>query len=161
MKKIFFILPLILFTSLICPAQKRPMMGQNGKPMQRIEQWEKMKLIEILNLNEETAVRFFSRRHDNQKKIREILDKRENIIKELENHFKNDGQRNDSFYKEQISKLLALESNIAVERENFFKSLSDLFSPVQMAKLLVFESDFRREVRESLMRRGPGPKNRE
>ena len=158
MKKIFILL--ILFSGLlsIIYSQDRMRMGQNQKPLQRIEQWERLKLIDALNLDEETAIRFFARRHENQKKMKEILDQRDDAIRELEDGIRN-GNQNDAVYKDKLSVLLSLENNISKERGNFLRSLSDLLSPMQIAKLVVFESRFRKEVRESLMGKGRPPGN--
>ena len=111
-------------------------------------------MIEALNLSEETTVRFFVRRRDIQIKIKEILEQRDLAMHELENEIKNDSQTSDAFYKEQVNKLISLKSGITSERENFIRSLGDILTPRQIAKLIVFESNFRREVRETLMKRG-------
>ncbi len=132
--------------------------GQDRRPIQRIEQWERLKLIDALNLNEETAVRFFARRHENQKKMKEILDRRDDAIRDIEDEIRN-GDQNDALYKDKVNALLSLENNISKERENFIRSLSDLLSPMQIAKLVVFESRFRKEVRETLMGKGRPPKD--
>ncbi len=156
MKKIFLpIILLFIFVSSVYPQQRmRP--GNDQRPLQRIEQWERMKLIDVLNLNEETAIRFFARRNENQKKMKEILDRRDDAIRELEDEIRN-GTQNDALYKEKVNALLLLESNIGKERENFLRSLSDLLSPIQIAKMVVFESRFRKEVRETLMGKGRLP----
>lgn len=159
MKKIFLMLLFIFLFGSTAFAQIKPRMNKDMKPMQRIEHFEKMKLMEILNLDEETAVRFFARRRDNQMRVKEILDQRDSAINKLENEIKSGSQTTDAVYKEQINNLIALESKITTERENFIKSLSDLLAPQQIAKLIVFESKFRREVRETLIRRGRGPGN--
>jgi len=158
MKKIFLpvIIVLILFSSSY--SQQRMRQGQDQRPIQRIEQWERFKLIDALSLNEETAIRFFARRHENQKKMKEILDQRDDAIRELEDEIRN-GNQNDAAYKDKLNVLLSLENNISKERENFLRSLSDLLSPMQIAKLVVFESRFRKEVRESLMGKGRPPGN--
>ena len=158
MKKMFLpvIIVLILFSSSY--SQQRMRQGQDQRPIQRIEQWERFKLIDALSLNEETAIRFFARRHENQKKMKEILDQRDDAIRELEDEIRN-GNQNDATYKDKLNALLSLENNISKERENFLRSLSDLLSPMQIAKLVVFESRFRKEVRESLMAKGRPPGN--
>ena len=115
-------------------------------------------MIDALNLDEETAIRFFARRHENQKKMKEILDQRDDAIRELEDEIRN-GNQSDAVYKDKLSVLLSLENNISKERENFLRSLGDLLSPMQIAKLVVFESRFRKEVRESLMGKGRPPGN--
>lgn len=158
MKKIFIPLIIILVAGSSLFAQNRP--RKEMKPLQRIEQWERIKLIEVLNMDEETTVRFFTRRRDNQMKVKEILDQRETALNDLESEIKNGTQAGDALFKEKVNKLLALDGKITSERENFIRSLSDLLSPVQIAKLIVFESKFRREVRETLMGRGRGPMNK-
>ncbi len=158
MKKMFLpvIIIFILFSSSY--SQQRMRQGQDQRPIQRIEQWERLKLIDALNLNEETAVRFFARRHENQKKMKEILDRRDDAIRDIEDEIRN-GDQNDALYKDKVNALLSLENNISKERENFIRSLSDLLSPMQIAKLVVFESRFRKEVRETLMGKGRPPKD--
>jgi hypothetical protein len=159
MKKIFTICVfVIMLCSLIYGQHRKP--GEQGMgALQKIEQLEKAKLIEALSLNEDTAVRFFARRTENQKKIREILNQRETILKELEKSLKSSNQLSDAAYKDQVNNLIALDASIGKERENFYRSLGDLFSPHQIAKLVVFETNFRREIRESLMNKGPRSKN--
>ena len=159
MKKIFLSLIMIFIAFSFVKAQGRQGPGRNMKPLQRIEQFEKMKLIEVLGLNEETAIRFFTRRNENQKKMKELLEQRDGVIQNLEGAIKSSSQTNDVSYKDQISNLLAIEANISRERENFLRSLSDLLTPQQIAKLVVFESRFRKEVRETLMGRGKGQMN--
>jgi len=158
MKKMFLpvIIVFILFSSGY--SQQRMRQGQDQRPLQRIEQWERLKLIDALSLNEETAIRFFARRHENQKKMKEILDQRDDAIRELEDGIRN-GNQNDATFKDKLNALLLLENNISKERENFLRSLSDLLSPMQIAKLVVFETRFRKEVRESLMGKGKSLKD--
>jgi len=156
MKKIFllfFLFSILLSTSY---SQERMRQEKNQRPLQRIEQWERTKLIDALNLNEDTAIRFFARRHENQKKMKEILDQRDDAIRDLEDEIKN-GDQNDASYKKKVDNLLSIENRIGTERENFLRSLSDLLSPIQIAKLVVFETRFRKEVRETLMGKGRQP----
>ncbi len=156
MKKIFLLF--ILFSILLSTSysQERMRQGKDQRPLQRIEQWERIKLIDVLNLNEDTAIRFFARRNENQQKMKEILDQRDNAIGELEDEIRS-GNQNDASYKDKINALLSLENNISKARENFLRSLNDLLSPIQIAKMVVFESRFRREVRETLMGKGRLP----
>ena len=50
------------------------------KNRDRLEQLEKIKLIESLDLDEETSIRFFARRNDSKNQIRELEKKAEDII---------------------------------------------------------------------------------
>lgn len=157
MKKLISVIIISFIFSLIGYAQERDRMPDkrfdDRKALKKIEQLEKSKLIELLNLDEETSIRFFARRNEHQKKIREIFDEREEIVQELKKNL--DGKRNDEYYKEQVSKLLELENKMCSERQNYYKSLSDLLQPQQIAKLAVFEFMFRRELTHSIFRKMP------
>lgn len=154
MRKIFFLFITFFLVVSTINSQMRERQNRDLKPLQKIEQWEKVKLIEVLNLNEETAVRFFARRNEHQKKMKEILDQKDGMIQDIEDEIRSASLTSDAAYKEQVGNILSLESRIMRERENFLKSLSDLFTPKQIATLVVFESKFRKEIRERLIERG-------
>ena len=84
MKKVVLTLCLIMFTASFMGAQNKPKGNRDLKPLQQIEEWEKVKLIEVLNLNEETSVRFFTRRNEHQKRIREIFNQRDQLAQQIE-----------------------------------------------------------------------------
>lgn len=124
------------------------------KPLRQIEEWEKMKLIQVLDLNEDASVRFFARRNEHQKHVREILNQRDQLAQEIEKEIKGGAKVSDAVYQEQVNRMLEFEAKVMKERENFIKSLNDILSPEQIAKLTVFEIRFRREVRERIMGHG-------
>ena len=124
------------------------------KPLRQIEEWEKMKLIQVLDLNEDASVRFFARRNEHQKRVREILNQRDQLAQEIEKEIKDGAKVSDAVYQEQVNRMLELEAKMMKERESFIKSLNDILSPEQIAKLTVFEIRFRREVRERIMGHG-------
>ena len=81
------ILALVILSSISYPQKMRDRMKQNrGK----LEQLEKIKLIEALDLNEETAIRFFARRNDFKNEINNLEDNSDEILVELEKTFKSD-----------------------------------------------------------------------
>ncbi len=124
------------------------------KPLEQIEEWEKMKLIKVLDLSEENSIRFFARRNEHQKRVREILNQRDQLAQEIEKEIKDGVKVSDAVYQEQVNRMLELEAKMMKERESFIKSLNDILSPEQIAKLTVFEIRFRREVRERIMGHG-------
>lgn len=156
MRKLFFLFVIFFLVVSTIKSQTGERHKRESKPLQKIEQWVEVKLIEVLNLDEETAVRFFARRNEFQKKMKEILDQKDRVIQNIEDEIRSGSQTSDAAYKEQIGNILSLESRITKERENFLKSLSDLFTTQQIAKLVVFESKFRKEIRERLIERGRG-----
>jgi hypothetical protein len=158
MKKVLTFLFIFFVVFYSAEAQPKNRGNKDLNPLQKIQQLEKAKLIEALNLNEETAVRFFARRNDHQKRVREIFEKYDAMINEIDKNFKKGIKESDSEIKDQFNNLLALDENIASEKKNFYRSLDDIFTPAQIVKLIVFENKFRREIRETLMNRGPGPR---
>ena len=65
-------LTLLLIFSMVS-AQNRPDRQHHRKFSDRFEELEKLKLLEILDLDEETAIKFFSRRNEMKKKITSII----------------------------------------------------------------------------------------
>lgn len=153
MKKVVLTLCLIMFTASFMGAQNKPKGNRDLKPLQQIEEWEKVKLIEVLNLNEETSVRFFTRRNEHQKRIREIFNQRDQLAQQIEKDFKDRAKVSDAVYQEQVNKIIEFEAKVQKERESFIRSLSDILTPEQIAKLTVFEIRFRKEIRDKLMGR--------
>lgn len=152
MKKLFLFLLLIL-TSTLVNGQVKERMRNEERPIAKIERLEKVKLIEILNLDEETSIRFFARRNDYQNKQKDLFKEREQVLRDLENKIKEKNE-NESFYKEEVQKILQIERKIVSEREIFLNSLATLLTPQQVAKLTVFEFKLRRELTQFLMGRG-------
>ncbi len=147
MKQIFFLLLLSLTINYSAEAQNRKMMAND-----KIEQLEKLKLIEILNLDEETSVRFFSRRSEFKKTMEDYRHRLDNHIELLDELIKHGNQTNSTEYKKQINEFWKIENEQFNERKKFHDSLSGLLSDEQLAKLIVFERHFRDEIRHILMR---------
>ena len=150
MKKLLLYILIILISLPVLEAQEKNF-HQSDKPLKRIEDWEKIKLIEILNLNEDLSVRFFARRNEHQRKMKELIDKRDLAVQQMEKEIKDGAKPSDGGYREQVNSLISMEHKFLKERETYYKSLDDLLSPDQIAKLYIFEVKFRRELREKLM----------
>jgi hypothetical protein len=153
MNKLFITLfAIILLTSISFPQQMRE---KGMKHRDKLEQLEKIKLIEALDLDEETSIRFFARRNDSKKEIQELEKKADDIIFELEKSFNSDDKNQDEKQKQLISDMLKTRESIELKRNQFINSLDDILSTEQIAKLIVFEKKFRDEIRNVLFDRKP------
>jgi hypothetical protein len=153
MKNLFMIMFAIILLSYIGFPQH---MREKGiKNREKLEQLEQIKLIEALDLNEETSVRFFARRNDSKKEIQELEKKSEDIILELEKSFDTDDKNQTERQKQLISEMLRTRESIELNRNQFINSLDDILSTEQIAKLIVFEKKFRDEIRNVLFERKP------
>mgnify|MGYP006314490523 FL=1 len=125
------------------------------KNMEKLEQLEKIKLIESLDMDEDTSVRFFARRNESKREIQELEKKTDDIIFELEKSFNSEDKYQDEKQKQLISEMLKDREAIEMKRNQFIKSLDDILSTEQIAKLIVFEKRFREEIRNVLFDRKP------
>ena len=132
-------------------------------PKERMEQLEQVKLLEVLNFDEETSVRFIARRNSFKEGQAKIMDERESLTFEMEQALSKGKTENDFDYAGMLEKLASIEKKFVQHRIDFVNSMKDILTTEQIAKLVVFESKFMREVRDALMRRGgvgpmgPGP----
>ena len=151
MKKIIFLfLFSILFTAGI-KAQEMIFHGQRHGPLKKIEELERVKLIEALNMDEQTTLKFFARRNEYRRKQADFFQKSNELIGKLDEEI-NKGKPDSDDLKRLIKEYLVIENDISNNRENFVKSLNDILSPEQIGKYLVFERKFREEIREVIFR---------
>lgn len=153
MKKSFMIIfSIILLTPIIYSQQ---MKENKMKNREKLEQLEKIKLIESLDMDEDTSIRFFARRNESKREIQELEKKTEDIIFELEKSFNTEDKNQDEKQKQLISEMLKNRESIELKRNQFINSLGDILSTEQIAKLIVFEKKFRDEIRNVLFDRKP------
>ena len=150
-KVIITALVMVFLTSISYPQKMRDKrMHNRGK----LEQLEKVKLIEALDLSEENSIRFFARRNDSKREI-EILEKKsDDLLYELEKSFKSGEKNQEDKQKQLISELLKTRESIEVKRNQFINSLNDILTIEQISKLIVFEKKFRDEIRNVLLDKG-------
>lgn len=150
----------IIFSGVIFSQPER---WRNEEMRGKFEQLEKIKLIEALNMNEETTLRFFARRSEHQKQQEEIQKKINEKIDNLELIFKSGRVATVDELKSNINEVNSLRSELEKNRTDFINSLSDILTYDQIAKLIIFERNFRDQVRKLIMkdRKPPPPEEHE
>jgi Spy/CpxP family protein refolding chaperone len=140
-----------------------PLNAQGKKEHRRmdskIEQLEKVKLIEALNLTEDQSVRFFARRNEHRKEIKKLEDRSEELIDNLELLLNQSDDKNLNDQKKLLNELLDIRVQMEVKRKQFILSLNDILTTEQISRLVVFEKKFREEIRKILMKRKGLPKD--
>lgn len=157
MKLSTFLFFLIVITSQITFSQG---FMQDGRPPflgGKIEELEKIKLIETLQLDEETMLKFFSRRKAHQENMREIMQEKDSLILQLENKIKNG---NEADYQGDIDNFIKTDEKLMMERSNFIRSLNEIFTEKEIAELIVFEKRFRSEIRKEIIKQGKRKRGR-
>ncbi len=154
MKIKLFAFPFFLLTIGLLNAQQMPRQFMHGKRgMERFMELEKIKLLETLNLDENTSVRFFTRRKKHLDEQKQLADKKDSLLLELLNNFETGEKQSDNYYKKMVRKINLLDKKLVDNKVNFINSLTDILSPKQIAKLVVFEFKFRKEIRDFFLNR--------
>lgn len=155
MKKLFTIL--LFLSANIMFAQMEPPEGRPPEPPdrrdfgRRFEELENIKLLEILDLDEDMAIKFFARRNKSRDTVHEIMKEKDELLKKIESSLKNNETSN---YKKLYQSLLDNEVKMHKERRRFLTSLDDILTTEQIVKVMLFEHKFREDVKDLLIERG-------
>ncbi len=150
--KIFYIstlMILVFFFAQGVSSQHRwgPERGERQRP-ERLEKFRKMRLIEVLKLNEEGAVRFFAKQAAHEDKARELMNSRNDILDGIEINIKENSKPGE--LEKQVNRIKEIDREIFNERQRFQDEVRQLLTPVQFGKFLLFERDFGRQVRDAI-----------
>jgi hypothetical protein len=136
---------LFMLTQVVAQDQLR----MQGPAAERIAQYKKMRLMEVVQMNEETSVRFFARYNKHEENIRDIGRERNDMIDHLQKLSKSNS--NDASLENVIRDIGMSEKKLLEERTKFIKELRDILSLKQLSQFIVFERNFNKNLRE-LMR---------
>jgi len=135
-------------------AQDDPPFMHEGGRHGKLAELEKIKLIETLEMDEETTLRFFSRRTKHMEDQKKLAEERKELLLEFEEKMKNEVNITDEEYDAYFNKLIHSEEKMLENKLEFYSSLDDdnVLTSKQLAKLTVFEFTFMREIR-NIMRK--------
>jgi hypothetical protein len=155
MNKITILIALLFFSSFINAQDER---RHHRGPGEKMKDLEKLKLIEALDMDEETTLKFFSRRNAHMDKMEELRKKEDELIEKLNDSAQSTDNPDDPQLKKMIDDTFKIRDEIDEERKTFINSLTDILTYKQVAKLIAFEPRFRDEIRKILLeKRRPGP----
>ena len=144
----------IALVLLIGTVSSQPMgQGMRMGP-ERLEKYKKMRMIEVLNLNEDDAARFTAKYTSHENTVRELMKQRMGVIDGIEESMqKTDSDKN---FDRLFTQLEENDQKMFNERKRFHDDLRSMLTKEQMAKYFVFDRNFNRELREAMdeMRRG-------
>lgn len=149
MRVIYLFLIIIVVTVTAIIPQKK--FGRDKEMRERMAQLEKIKLIEVLEMDEETTLRFFSRRTEFQKQHEEMKMTIESKIDLLEATLKSAKMVTDAELEAMINEILELHLAFEKMRIEFIKSLNDILSSDKIARYVVFEKRFKDELRRLIL----------
>lgn len=119
-------------------------------PREKIEALEKIKLLETLDMDEDTALKFFARRNEHMDRMKVLMDEADTQFDKIRNKISETKDDNDPELKKLVDSYLAAHKKMDEERERFFNSLTDILTYKQLAELTLFQRRFREEIRDVL-----------
>jgi hypothetical protein len=151
MKRTHIIAPVILALFLVASAFSQdwdsPGRG-GGQNRQRLERFRKMRMVEVLGLNEEQSVRFFAKQNAHDTTVAALIKTRNEALDKIQKLEKSKADAGE--YEKPISDVLAADESIFKERQRYEDEMKTFLSPDKFGKFLVFERNFGRNVREAM-----------
>ena len=141
--------------------RERTFVGPNpARRAERIDMLMKLKLVEALDLSTEQGDRFLPVFNQYRQRTRRLLRARGELIQDLSRHVRikmgalDEGEENDELserdLKEHLAKLNELRHQQEANRDNFYHKAGQVLSIEQLARLVVFEERFAREIVRNL-----------
>jgi hypothetical protein len=143
-----FLLMLILFTVNTTDAQRRWQNDPDGKGRpERLDKYRKMRLVEVLNLKEDDAIRFFAKEDAHRDNMHKIMIERDAALDELDKMLKD--EKVSPEIDKNIERVREIDRKMNAERERYHDELKNFLDPVQFGKFLVFERNFGNRLRDA------------
>jgi hypothetical protein len=127
------------------PGMRPPM--DTGVQRKHIEQLRMLKLLEVLDLNEEQEPKFLMAFKGLRKQMRELDDRKQGVIEKLSEELKSTRPENRRINL-LVDSVLAIESGKRESMQKFVETSRGILSPVQVGRLLVFTERFEYELLE-------------
>ncbi|MBM4162685.1 MAG: hypothetical protein FJ217_16515 [Ignavibacteria bacterium] len=121
---------------------------RRGAALERMEQFKKIRMMEVLKLDEQTSIRFFSRYNKYQETLRELRLKQAGLLGQLQTLRRSNAGEGE--YDKIIRELRALEGEMDNAKGKYLDELSEVLTKRQLAEYIVFEWRFQQNLRELL-----------
>lgn len=157
LRTVVFAVFLALPASLVAQPPGRP---GDQRPFERIEQLRKVRLIEMLELNEDQSIRYFARMNEHDLARRDLMKEKGDALDRIERLVRNKAEEKE--FEQAFEDVTSIEDRLIADQRKFFAGLSDILTPQQRGKMILFERRFEKELREAMReaqrrRRQPEP----
>lgn len=141
-----------LAAPLVIHAQQFNKFEDRPRAKEKIEQLKKMRLIDILDMDEQTAEKFFTRYNQLQRKIEEVKVELQDAVTDLERSVRAKTGKSGEYYRKAdiiLEKQTALNAAVADK----IRAMKSLLTEEQYAKFIVFENNFAAQLQKMLLER--------
>ncbi len=115
----------------------------------KMDKIERLKIIEVLGLNEETAVKFINLHKEMRNKFYLLRTKKREILNSI-HEIQSLSEKEAEQY---VVKLQNLEKETLLLRNNFISDMSKFLTYKQILEIMIFEKKFRDEITNYFMKR--------
>lgn len=153
MRRQFFLclIPLILLLFNI-EVYGQPFQGERA--FQRFSTMKKLKMMEVLALDEAKSDKFLAKYSSYENKIFTIHNQIDKSTRELMELMKQERVKSSDLKNKNVE-IINLHSELSKTMGERYKEFQNLLSDEEFAKLILFERNFNNEVRKKIMERGP------
>lgn len=120
----------------------------HGKTAANIENLRLLKLLETVDLSEAQSEQFLPVFYGFRKDMKEMLEERKRLVERIAEQVKSDAS--DDELNRSIQQLLDLKNGIERRRDGFLGECRAILSTKQLARLVIFQEQFERDLLESL-----------
>ena len=117
-----------------------------GKAAERVEQYKKIRMMEVLGLDEQNSIKFFARYNKNLKVMKDLRQKQVQVLAGIQNLRRS--KASDNEYTKIVSELRSLEDQVNQTKSKYIDDLKDVLTNKQLAEYLVFELRFQQNLRD-------------
>lgn len=121
---------------------------------ERIAEFKKMKLLEVLELDEKTSEKFLAKYTSNEKILREKQEKLDEAILDLEYLIRKKASKDE--ISKQTQKVQDLQRDLLNTMLEQQKDLKSILTEEQFARYIVFETRFRERLQQAIIERAKG-----
>lgn len=147
-----YIVTFLVFFIAVSVLNAQPERRKRDKAMKRIEQLEKLQIIERLDLGEEQAIRFFAMKNRFRNERESIMQKINDVLNRAEK------AKNDNELTALTDEFERFNKSLSKNREDFVAAVRSMLTPKQQMEFFVFERRFRDDLRDLMKGRGPKPR---
>ncbi|NOX18632.1 MAG: hypothetical protein GXO87_10190 [Chlorobi bacterium] len=144
--KIFQMIAFYFVFSIAVNAQGEFFHGRmNPERMKKIDQLERVKLMDILEVDDETLVKFLKELREFKFNTWELFAQKDSLAKQVQKDLE-DKATDDERITKTIDKLFEIDRQTCELKSKFLKDAKSTLPPKELAKFILFEQRFRREL---------------
>jgi hypothetical protein len=117
-----------------------------GKAAERVEQFKKIRMMEVLGLDEQSSIKFFARYNKNLAVMKDLRQQQVQALARIQSLRKS--KASDAEYAKVVSDLRSLEDQVNQTKSKYIDDLKDVLTNKQLAEYLVFELRFQQNLRD-------------